>query len=126
MGMNLWTADFLSSHRAQFKVIGNTAHTQTAVMNLKRGETSGNYGTDHPHADQILIVLSGEGSAKINNEIQPLHIGDILLIQAGEKHQIRGESDELFQTVSFYNPIAYPEEMEPVGIPSNRQPPRVL
>jgi len=110
--MHLWTTNFFVSHRAFFKVIANTAHTQVAVMNLKKGETSGEYGTDHPHADQTIVVMSGEGKAKVEGKARPLMPGDVLLIQAGEKHQIRGESDELFQTVNFYSPIAYPDEMD--------------
>lgn len=110
--MKLWTTDFLMSHRAGFKVIANTAHTQVAAMNLKKGEASGDYGTDHPHADQVMIVLAGEGKAKVEGKSHELNAGDTLLIHAGEKHQIRGESDELFQTVNFYCPIAYPDEMD--------------
>ncbi len=110
--MFLWTTDFLTSPNAFFKVLANTAHTQVASMNLQKGQISGNYGTDHPHADQILLVLAGEGRAKVEGESHDLHPGDVLLISAGEKHQIRGESVELFQTANFYSPIAYPEEMD--------------
>lgn len=110
--MQLWTTNFFASHRAFFKVVTNTAHTQVAVMNLKKGEVSGEYGTDHPHADQIVMVISGEGKAKVDGKSHQLHAGDTLLIEAGEKHQIRGESDEVFQSVNFYSPIAYPNEMD--------------
>lgn len=110
--MHLWTTNYFVSHRAFFKVVTNTAHTQVAMMNLKKGEVSGDYGTDHPHADQILIVLSGEAKAKVDGKSHQLNIGDTLLIEAGEKHQIRGESEELFQCVNFYSPIAYPDEMD--------------
>lgn len=110
--MHHWTADFLASPTTFFKVLANTAHVQVATMNLKKGQCSGDYGTDHPHADQILLVLSGDGRAKVEGQSCDLHPGDVLLIAAGEKHQIRGESVELFQTVNFYSPIAYPDEMD--------------
>ena len=110
--MHHWTADFLASPKTFFKVIANTDHVQVAAMNLKQGQTSGEYGTDHPHADQILLVLAGQGWAKVEGKTCELHPGDVLLICAGEKHQIRGESVGLFETINFYSPIAYPEEMD--------------
>jgi quercetin dioxygenase-like cupin family protein len=108
--MQKWSLADLSKPRDFFKVLGNSGHIQVATMALEKDEESGEYGTDHPHADQLLVVLAGLGDATISEKNYELWPGDIVLIEAGEKHHIKGKSSELFQSVNFYSPIAYPDE----------------
>lgn len=109
--MYRWNLSKLGKADDFFKVIANTAHTQVATMALEQGKTSGEYGTDHPHADQVLLVLSGEGEAKVEGKSHDLREGDVLIVEAGEKHQIKGTSADPLKTINFYSPIAYPDEM---------------
>jgi quercetin dioxygenase-like cupin family protein len=109
--MHRWNLATLAKADEFFKVIANTAHSQVATMALAKGKTSGEYGTDHPHADQILIVLSGEGEARVAGKTHKLERGDVIVIEAGEKHQIKGTSEDGLRTINLYCPIAYPDEM---------------
>jgi mannose-6-phosphate isomerase-like protein (cupin superfamily) len=96
----------LEEGQEQFEVLHTTDRTQVAVMVLKEGETSGEYGTDHPHADQTLIVLEGSGSIKCEGKSAELKPGDVVLIPAGAKHQVIGPN----RTFNVYSPVAYPDD----------------
>jgi quercetin dioxygenase-like cupin family protein len=105
-----WKLSELSQAKDFFKVLGNSDHMQVASMCLKKGEARGEYGTDHPGADQLIFVIAGLGEAKISGDNHELWPGDLILIEAGEEHQIRGKSEEPLQTINFYSPMAYPDE----------------
>src|SRR4051812_5267982 len=102
--MRLFPADDLARAEDFFKVLATTERSQFAVMNLRKGQSSGEFATDHPHADQYLVVLSGEGQARGENGIKPIAPGDVILVPAGEKHQITGTSEPLLRTITFYAP----------------------
>jgi mannose-6-phosphate isomerase-like protein (cupin superfamily) len=89
-----------------FKVFATTERCQAAIMNLSKGEVSGEFGTDHPHADQVLIVLEGGGSIRIGDEETILEKGDVAIVPAGTPHQVHGPSKSL----NLYSPVAYPDE----------------
>lgn len=108
--MRHWTSPQIQFPTEQFKVISTTDKTQIALMTLSRMETSGPYGTDHPRADQVIIAVSGLGAVRVGKEEFELNPGDVLLIEAGEEHQITGISEESFVSLSVYGPIAYPDE----------------
>ena len=90
-----------------FEVLTRTAHGQLASMMLEPGQSSGEYGTDHPQADQFLIVIDGQGEALIEGEPTLITKGDAILIEAGEKHQITGTGDRALRTLNVYTPPAY-------------------
>ncbi|MEZ0325593.1 MAG: cupin domain-containing protein [Fimbriimonas sp.] len=96
----------LAEGSEQFEVLHTTDRTQVALMVLKEGETSGEYGTDHPQADQTLVVLEGGGSIKCEGKTANLQPGDVVLIPAGAKHQVIGPN----RTFNVYSPVAYPDE----------------
>lgn len=76
-------------------------------MVLKPGQISGPYGNEHPDSDQILIVLDGEAHARVENESQMLGPGDVLVIEAGEKHQISCPGPTTLSTLNIYSPPGY-------------------
>lgn len=104
----VWRADELSTKSDFFEVLATTKKTQVAVMNLGEGEVSGEFGTDHPQADQLLYIIEGSGSVKVGDQEKDLDQGDLVLIPAGAPHQVRGPN----RSISFYGPVAYPEEGE--------------
>jgi quercetin dioxygenase-like cupin family protein len=108
--MTDWSSKDLTNRKRFFEVVANTAHMQVATMFLFAGQKSGEYGTDHPHADQLLVVLSGSGIAQVEGTRIDLNAGDVLLIEAGERHQIIGSSEGPMSSISVYAPVAYPEE----------------
>lgn len=95
------------AHRGEFfSILETTDNLQVGLMVLGDGETSGEYGTDHPQADQLIMVLEGGGSVKCEGSTTELAPGDVVLIPAGADHQVIGPN----RTLNVYAPIAYPEE----------------
>lgn len=104
--MRLVHSEELQNVNELFRVLETTDRCQVAVMVLKEGEVSGEFGTDHPQADQVMVVLEGAGSARVEDDEVPLRQGDVLVIPAGKRHQIRGPN----RSLNVYAPIAYPDE----------------
>lgn len=76
-------------------------------MVLRPGQASGEYGSEHPQSDQWLAVLAGRGTAKVSEKDFEVGAGDVLLIEAGEAHQITNTGDVDLHTLNFYSPPAY-------------------
>jgi mannose-6-phosphate isomerase-like protein (cupin superfamily) len=75
-----------------FAVLHTGPQSQIAVMNLREGETSGEYGTEHPQSDQTLFILEGGGRIVVEEESQELETGDAVFIPAGARHRVFGPS----------------------------------
>ena len=91
----------------EFKVIAGTERSQAAVMVLNPGETTGGPQSRHINSDQWLYVFSGTGWAVVEGAEIKLSKGSLLLIEAGEAHQITSGSERL-ETINFYAPPEYP------------------
>ena len=61
-------------------------------------------------ADQWLFVVEGTGAAIINGHKTSLKAGMMVLIEAGDRHEIRNTGRSLLKTVSVYVPPAYRDE----------------
>ena len=96
-----------ASAQAHFRVVARTARSQGAVMTLQAGETTGGPDNTHPHSDQWLFVVSGEGEATVGGRDVHLSPGTLLLIEAGEPHEVRNTGDSPLETLSVYAPPAY-------------------
>ena len=71
----------------------------------KAGPTTSTIG-----ADQWLIVTEGTGAAIINGKKHSLKSGTMVLIEAGDTHEIRNTGRCLLKTVNIYLPPAYDRE----------------
>jgi mannose-6-phosphate isomerase-like protein (cupin superfamily) len=98
------------SFRPGFRLSVGNARSQAAVMVLAVGGKKGDPDNHHRGADQWLIVVEGTGSAIINGHKTALKPGKILLIEAGDRHEIRNTGRSLLKTVSVYAPPAYRDE----------------
>ena len=96
-----------NAEAAGFQVVGGTARSQGAFMTLAPGEATGGPDNRHPTSDQWLFVASGAGSAVVEGERVALEVGDLLLIAAGEGHEVRAADGEPLVTVSVYAPPVY-------------------
>jgi mannose-6-phosphate isomerase-like protein (cupin superfamily) len=76
-------------------------------MTLALGESEGGSDNRHRGADQWLYVVSGAGEAIVNGESHMLQEGTLLLIEAGDLHEIRNTSDAPLCTLNLYVPPAY-------------------
>jgi mannose-6-phosphate isomerase-like protein (cupin superfamily) len=98
------------SFRPGFRLSVGNARSQAAVMVLAVGGKKGDPDNHHRGADQWLIVVEGTGSAIINGHKTALKPGKMLLIEAGDRHEIRNTGRSLLKTVSVYAPPAYRDE----------------
>lgn len=90
-----------------FHVLASSERSQAATMVLGADEKTGGPGNVHAAADQWLVVLSGQGRAVVNDEAIPLGPGSVLLIEAGEPHEIRNLGDADLETLNIYTPPEY-------------------
>jgi mannose-6-phosphate isomerase-like protein (cupin superfamily) len=92
---------------AGFRVLSGTERSQGAFMTLAAGESTGGPDNRHAASDQWLFVASGSGTAIVDGTEVALATGDLLLIAAGEGHEIRAADDEALVTVNVYAPPEY-------------------
>jgi mannose-6-phosphate isomerase-like protein (cupin superfamily) len=90
-----------------FSIIAGTDRSQAAVMVIDRGSATGGPENRHPRSDQWLFVLSGSATATVNGEKVKLAPGVLLLIEAGETHEIVNNGAEPFRALNVYAPPAY-------------------
>ena len=96
-----------------FRVSVGNANSQAAVMVLGAGDTEGGPDNRHRGADRWLIVTEGTGAATVNGRKLELKTGTIVLIEAGDRHEIRNTGRGLLKTVSIYLPPAYDNLITP-------------
>lgn len=95
-----------------FRILIGDDHSQAAVMVIAPGEREGSPGNSHDGADQWLYVHAGKGEAIVNGHTYELATGSLILIQRGDKHEIRNNGSEPLQTLNFYVPPAYTPDGE--------------
>ena len=93
--------------RPGFRVSIGNARSQAAVMVLKPGACEGGSDNRHAGADQWLVVIAGRGLAVINGHKTALKPGMVVLIEAGDRHEIRNTGRGLLKTMNVYLPPAY-------------------
>ncbi len=90
-----------------FELLARTGLGQAATMVLGSGRSTGGPNNRHAGSDQWLYVISGTGNAVVEGEAHGLEEGSLLLIEAGEAHEISNDGEEPLQTFSIYSPPAY-------------------
>ena len=76
-------------------------------MVIGPGESEGGPDNRHRGADQWLFVESGTGAAIVNGRRHRLKAGALILIERGERHEIRNTGRTPLKTLSIYVPPAY-------------------
>ena len=90
-----------------FDVLGGTDRSQAATMTLSPGRSTGGPRNAHGASDQWLYVVSGTGTATVEGEPYELRAGTLLLVEAGETHEIASDGDEPLETINVYAPPEY-------------------
>jgi mannose-6-phosphate isomerase-like protein (cupin superfamily) len=90
-----------------FRVVAGTPRSQAATMVLKPGQSTGGDDNVHAGADQWLYVIAGRGKATVEGREIGLETGHLLLIEAGERHEIRNTGEEPLVTINVYAPPEY-------------------
>ena len=93
-----------------FHILTGNGRSQAAVMVLGPGEKEGGADNLHKGADQWLYVESGEGQAKVNGEVFAIAKGSLVLIERGDRHEIRNTGRSPLRTLNLYAPPAYTDD----------------
>jgi mannose-6-phosphate isomerase-like protein (cupin superfamily) len=92
---------------AWFEVLQTTKRTQTAMMTLKPGRSSGSHQEGHKTSDQVLLVLEGEVEGEIAHDTVILRKGDVIVIPAGTRHKFTNRASVDAVTFNTYSPPEY-------------------
>ncbi len=90
-----------------FRVALGNRRTQAAEMVIQPNGAEGGPTNRHRGADQWLFVVSGTGRARIEGRTYPLRAGTLVLIEHGDRHEIRNTGRAPLKTLNFYSPPAY-------------------
>ena len=90
-----------------FRVAVGNRRSQAATMTLEPGGCEGGPDNRHRGADQWLFVKSGRGVATVNGRRVALQAGSLLLIERGDRHEIRNTGRTPLVTLNVYVPPAY-------------------
>jgi mannose-6-phosphate isomerase-like protein (cupin superfamily) len=101
--------------RRGFYVGITTRHAQVAMMTLAPRGKEGGPDNRHRGSDQWLYVIEGSGRARVNGRIIRLKKGILVLIERGDRHEVRNTGRGHLKTVNFYTPAAYRRDGEPLS-----------
>jgi mannose-6-phosphate isomerase-like protein (cupin superfamily) len=77
-------------------------------MVLDPSQATGGSDNKHERSDQWLYVLAGQGRATIEGHQIEIGPGSLVLIEAGERHEIVNTSHEHpLETINIYTPPEY-------------------
>lgn len=102
-----------------FRVAFQVRKAQAAEMVIAPGDSEGGPDNRHRGADQWLYVVSGTGVALVETQGRrrgiALRAGTLLVIEKGEKHEVRNTGRTLLKTLNFYYPPAFARDGDPKG-----------
>ena len=98
--------------KAWFKVLQTAKRSQTAVMTLGAGQSSGEEPEAHEGSEQTLLLVKGELHALIADRRSKMKAGDVVVIPAKTKHKFTNPTREPAVTFSVYCPPEYPPDEE--------------
>lgn len=103
-----------------FRIAFEHRGVQAAEMVIAPGESEGGTGNPHDGADQWLFVVEGTGVAIVERARRQLQRGSLLLIERGERHEIRNTGKGNLVTLNVYAPPAYTQQgsLKPAGKPA--------
>jgi len=90
-----------------FRVAAGNTRSQGASMTLAPGDSEGGPENRHRGADQWLFVQAGTGVAIVNRRRVALRAGSLVLIERGDRHEIRNTGRTPLRTLNVYVPPAY-------------------
>jgi mannose-6-phosphate isomerase-like protein (cupin superfamily) len=90
-----------------FKVLIGNRRVQAAQMVIERGHSEGGPNNRHRGSDQWLLVVAGTGTAIVSGHRHALRTHSLLLIEHGERHEIRNTGRSVLKTLNFYSPPGY-------------------
>jgi mannose-6-phosphate isomerase-like protein (cupin superfamily) len=98
----------ISKGEEWFEVLQTSDRSQTAMMTLAPGDSTGTKAEAHKSSEQVLLVLEGELTGQVGDDRPKLRKGDVIIIPAGVKHRFTNRADKPAVTFNVYAPPAYP------------------
>jgi len=95
-----------------FKVVLANRRAQAATMTIAPDDCEGGPDNRHRGADQWLFVESGSGTAIVEGRRHAIRAGTLLLIEHGNRHEIRNTGRRPLRTLNIYVPPAYSKSGE--------------
>src|SRR3954468_5951941 len=105
-----------------FKVALGNRRAQAATMTIAPGDCEGGPDNRHRGADQWMFVESGSGTAIVDGRRHALRAGTLILIERGNRHEIRNTGRAPLRTLNIYVPPAYTKDGEELP-PGRKEPP---
>jgi mannose-6-phosphate isomerase-like protein (cupin superfamily) len=90
-----------------FRVAFANRRGEAAELVIAPGDSEGGPGNAHRGADQWMLVVDGSGTAIVDGRRRALGKGTLLLIEKGEKHEIRNTGRRPLKSFVVYTPPAY-------------------
>lgn len=87
-----------------FDTLLETDSAQAAIMTLEAGRATGGPDNYHEQSDQWLYVIDGAGWAVVDGERVDLAAGELVCIEAGERHEVGANEDAALETLNLYVP----------------------
>ena len=98
----------INDAKSWFEVLQTGERSQTAMMTLAPGKSSGEKTEAHEDSDQVLLILEGELTGEVGGEHLSLKKGDVIMIPSGVKHRFTNRAQTWAVTFNVYSPPAYP------------------
>lgn len=98
----------INKAREWFEVLQTTEKSQTAMMTLGPGDSTGDKAEAHKKSEQVLLMLEGELMGEVGDERPALRKGDVIIVRAGVKHRFTNRGNKPAVTFNVYAPPAYP------------------
>ncbi|MEP7103270.1 MAG: cupin domain-containing protein [Candidatus Dojkabacteria bacterium] len=84
------------------KVLFTGDKSQLVVMDIKPGEDIGE--ETHPHTEQTLFLLSGEGKSVLDGVEKPFKAGEVVVVTPGTKHNFVNTGNVSLKIYTMYSP----------------------
>lgn len=89
------------------RVLATGKHTQVVIMSIPAG---GEIGEEtHADNDQVLYLIEGEGAAILDGERASYKTGDLVLVEAGTKHNFVNTGEVPLKIITMYSPAHHPD-----------------
>ena len=90
------------SNDAFRRVLHTGEHTQVVAMTIPVGGTIGM--ETHPDNDQVLVLVDGQAETELDGETSAVSAGEMVVVPAGARHDVRNTGDEPLRLYTIYGP----------------------
>jgi mannose-6-phosphate isomerase-like protein (cupin superfamily) len=102
MTTNLDIVELTTTNASFRREVVTGEHSQVVLMSIPPG---GEIGEEvHADVDQVLIFVTGEGRAVIENETTPVGPGRLVFVPAGTKHNFTNAGTDDLKLYTVYAP----------------------